>query len=202
MDNLRNAVFGQATVLGERLYGCSWIAAASGAVSVPAEKIIALIVARKLRFLGQEPGNQRMCDLFINRDELRDCVYGPEAWPPKGWLTIDEARSALHLNNGTVAWLVRKGILPTTRHWHQRRRRHSRLITKADLEAFTDRYVSLGALATEARIQANHVARRLERKGIMPLAFPTHLNKIYLRAAVQPPGHVGRLILKSVHAQI
>lgn len=79
-----------------------------------------------------------------------------------------------------------------TPHWYARQRCHSKLIARAELEAFADQYLSLGALAAEARIQANHVARRMERNGIIPLDFPAHLNKIFQREAVQPPEHVGR----------
>ena len=133
-----------------------------------------------------------MTDILVDRDELRDLVYGPEAPQPETKLTIQQARKVLYLNTETIAWFMREGYLPTARYWNKRRRRHHRLLDKADLNAFADKYISLGALAAEARIQANHVARRLERNRIIPLDFPPHLNKIFLRKAVQPPEHVGR----------
>lgn len=152
-----------------------------------------MIVNQRLEFVGREEAKHRICDLYVNRDELRDLVYGPAAWPPRGWATIEQSRAALHLNTETIAWFMRQGYLPTHRHWNERRRRHCRLIAKADLEAFADRYVSLGALAAEARIQANHVARRLERNGIIPVDFPRNLNKIFSREVVCPAEHVGRI---------
>ena len=154
-----------------------------------------MIVEKQLSFVGREQGARWICDLYVNREELRDLAYGPAAWPAEGWRTIEQSRAALHLNTETIAWFMRQGYLPTRRHWNQRQRRHNRLITEVDLAVFSDRFVSLGALAAEARIQANHVARRLERNRIIPLDFPNHLNKIFLREAVQPPEHVGRIQL-------
>lgn len=192
LDKLHHAVFHQAQIVRKRPSNCSRVAAAAGLVSVTSEEILAMIAEGKMNFVGQEPGNHRMCDLYVNRDELRDLVYGPEKPVPETQLTIDQARSALYLNTQTIAWLMRMGHLRTTQHWSARRRRHYRLIAKSEVNAFADKYVSLGALAAEARIQANHVARRLERNGIIPLDFPAHLNKIFLREAVQPPEHVDR----------
>lgn len=158
-----------------------------------AEDILTLIIDGKLEFVGQQIGRTKISDILVNRDELRDLLYGPEEPQPETKLTIEQARKALHLNTETIAWFMREGYLPATQHWDERRRRHYRLLDKTDLNAFADTYVSLGALAAEARIQANHVARRLERNGIIPLDFPCHLNKIFLREAVQPPEHVGRI---------
>ncbi|MFT3810153.1 MAG: TniQ family protein [Micropepsaceae bacterium] len=193
LDRLRHAVFVHARIVRERPANCSRITAAVGLVAVTSEKILLMIAEGKLAFVGQEPGNQKMCDLYVNREELRDLVHGPEQPIPNDQLTIEQARSVLYLNTETIAWFMRGGYLQTTRHWSARRRCHYRLIAKAEIEAFADQYVSLGALAAEARIQANHVARRLERRGIFPLGFPARLNKIFLRQAVQPPEHVGRL---------
>lgn len=197
IDHLRNAVFDQAVLVQGPPPGCSRVAVAASAASVNAEEIISMIVEKQLCFVGRQQGAHRICDLYVNREELRDLVYGPVAWPPEGWLTIEQSRAALHLNTETIAWFMRQGHLPTRRHWNQRQRRHNRLVAEVDLAEFSDRYVSLGALAAEARIQANHVARRLERKGIIPIDFPPNLNKVFLREEVQPAEHVGRSVAKS-----
>ncbi|RJE85034.1 TniQ family protein [Paracoccus onubensis] len=199
LDHLRHTIFSHAQIVHQRPPNCSRITAAAGIVSVPCEEILAMVAEGKIAFVGQEAGNHRMCDLYVNRDELRDLVHGPEEPIPPNQLTIDQTRRVLHLNTQTIAWLIRQGYLPTRRYWNERRRRHSRLIAKADVNAFANRYVSLGALAAEARIQANHVARRLERKGIIPIDFPPNLNKIFLREVVRPSEHVGRLVLPSSH---
>ncbi|SMG56120.1 TniQ family protein [Paracoccus sp. J56] len=192
LDRLRHAVFSRAQAVHKRPPNSSRVAAAVRLVSVTCEEILAMIAEGKLVFVGQEPGNHNMCDLYVNRDELRDLVYGPEEPLPEDHFTINQARAVLYLNTMTIAWFMREGYLRAAPHWNARQRRHSRLIAQAELEAFADQYVSLGALAAEARIQANHVARRLERNGIIPLDFLAHLNKIFLREAVQPPEHVGR----------
>lgn len=195
IDDLSSQILGQAVLIQGPPPGCSRIAAAASAASVKAEEIISMILKKQLCFVGREQGAHKICDLYVDREELRDLVYGPAAWPPEGWRTIEQSRAALHLNTETIAWFMRQGHLATRRHWNHRQRRHNRLIAEADLAVFSDRYVSLGALAAEAPIQANHVARRLERKGIIPLDFPSHLNKIFLREAVQPPEHVGRILI-------
>lgn len=192
LDHLRHTIFNHAQIVHQQPPNCSRITAAAGIVSVPCEEILAMVTEGKIEFVGQESGNHRMCDLYVNRDELRDLVHGPEEPILSNQLTIDQTRRVLHLNTQTIAWLMREGHLPATRYWSNRRRRHYRLIAKADMDRFADQYVSLGALSAEARIQANHVARRLKRKGIIPLDFPEHLNKNFLREAVQPPEYVGR----------
>ncbi|MDB6179719.1 hypothetical protein PAF17_19980 [Paracoccus sp. Z330] len=192
LDKLRQAIFDQAQLVSQRRPDCSRVVDAAGAVSMLAEDILTLIIGGKLEFVGQQIGRAKISDILVNRDELRDLLYGPEEPQPETKLTIEQARKALHLNTETVAWLVREGYLPATQHWGERPRRHYRLLDKTDLNAFADNYVSLSALAAEARIQANHIARRWERNGIIPLDFPHHLNKIFLREAVQPPEHVGR----------
>ena len=213
LDKLWRTIFEQAQIVSQRPPNCSRVVGAAGAASIYAEKILTLIIDGKLGFVGQQVGRTKVTDILVDRDELRDLVYGPEAPRPETKLTVEQARKALHLNTETIAWFMREGYLPTTRHGNKRGRRDyrlldkanlnrlldkadlNRLLDKADLNAFADKYVSLGALAAEARIQANHVARRLERNGIIPLDFPPHLNKIFLREAVQPPEHVGRLSL-------
>lgn len=195
LDKLRQAIFDQAQLVSQRRPNCSRVVDAAGAVSMLAEDILTLIIDGELEFVGQQIGRTKISDILVNRDELRDLLYGPEEPQPETKLTIEQARKALHLNTETVAWFMREGYLPATQHWGERRRRHYHLLDKTDLNAFADKYVSLGALAAEARIQANHVARRLERNGIIPLDFPRHLNKIFLREAVRPPEHVGRLSL-------
>ena len=193
LDKLREAIFDQVQLVSQRRPNCSRVVDAAGAVSMLAEDILTLIMDGKLEFVGQQIGRTKISDILVNRDELRDLLYGPEEPQPETKLTIEQARRALHLNTETIAWFMREGYLPATQYWSERRRRHYRLLDKTDLNAFADRYVSLGALVAEARIQANHVARRLERNGIIPLDFPPHLNKIFLREAVQPPERVGRI---------
>ncbi len=192
LDKLRQSIFSQIQIVSRRPPNCSRVVDAASAVSIYAEDVLTLIIDRKLEFVGQQVGRTKMTDILVDRDELRDLVYGPEAPQPETKLTIQQARKVLYLNTETIAWFMREGYLPTARYWNKRRRRHHRLLDKADLNAFADKYISLGALAAEARIQANHVARRLERNRIIPLDFPPHLNKIFLRKAVQPPEHVGR----------
>jgi len=49
------------------------------------------------------------------------------------------------------------------------------------LDAFLERYVTLGILANQVGTQAKHVSSRLERLKIDPIQLAPRFSKIYLR---------------------
>lgn len=162
LDRLRHAVFSRAQIVHQRPPNSSRVAAAVRLVSVTCEEILAIIAEGKLAFVGQEPGNHNMCDLYVNRDELRNLVYGPERPLPECHFTINQARAVLYLNTMTIAWFMREGYIRTILHWSSRQRRHSRLIARAELAAFADQSPS---------------AHSQPRPAFRPIMLPADWNK-------------------------
>lgn len=103
-------------------------------------------------------------------------------------LTLPETARYLKINVASIRQLRDQGVLCEIRKRNPDTNHQKQYITKASVEAFERSYVTLGQMAAAQKVAPIHLARKLDREGVMPLPCSGGFVRAYCRNALVRAG--------------
>ncbi|MEP0503618.1 MAG: hypothetical protein ABJD13_03925 [Paracoccaceae bacterium] len=118
-----------------------------------------------------------LASLAVDLEEILVLFEGP---PLEGYTNL-QLKQVLRVNDPTITYLVNERYIRACETRHPRSRRPMSIVPTEAHDAFLERYVTLGILASQVGTQAKHVSSRLERLKIDPIQLAPRFSKIYER---------------------
>jgi hypothetical protein len=126
--------------------------------------IVRMILDGKLKKVARLAGARGYASVLVDLAELKGHVPKPTL----AGLTAEQVMAELGTFHAVVRALIDNGVLPATRVIHPVTHGPVSLVSRADLDAFTAKYVPLAHLAKAQRKHPRTVRAELERRGIEP----------------------------------
>ncbi|MCK0097748.1 hypothetical protein MWU60_19400 [Yoonia sp. F2084L] len=116
-------------------------------------------------------------DITLNIEEVRSKL----AQSQRPDFSKTDLKSILHINDTTVAYLVREKLISGERLKNNFNNKVEHRFWAEDIDGFLQKYVPLGLLAKTLFMQPFAVQQRLANDGILPLEIPKKCNRIFWR---------------------
>lgn len=147
----------------------------------PCAQIIRLMLDGGVTTVCRNESTPGLAGFMICLSELRGAL------PPieMSGVTRGEAARLLRVAYPTINYLVVEGLLISKRVRNPRSRQFLDAICNDSIEAFQEKYVTLGALAKRYRRAPGPLGCQLEAKGICPLETPKGISWIFERRGLE-----------------
>jgi hypothetical protein len=177
LDQFLERLFAGASPVRKPKANQQGIPAAAKRACCSAADILRLILDRSLKWVGRLVSERGYLSVLVDVEEIRSHVRGSE---PAG-VTRRPASKILRTNDTVVDALIKAGKLKTFIGRDPVNRCPQILISFADLERFSQHYVSLFQLADERGQHFRRVLKTLDAEGITPVFDPESIGARFYR---------------------
>lgn len=156
------------------------IPTAARRISIPTERVAAIILENSLRLYANDPRSASFRDFRISLDALRQLLKGEQ----DGAVNPSEAARHLRVSIRTVRGLLDRGILEARMVSERHSARTRRYVASRTIDWFAAEYITVVDLAAKSgRLPGVEAVLQFDR-GVQPLALDARCNLIFRRGDV------------------